>query len=233
MSRSHVRRSVLLALALSALACRESNTQSQGSTSGGSTPVRDEPDATLTVIDAASTPVRDEPDVVVVVTGDAASDAGASEDAGQSPLEQRVRAMAGDPALIRASVRAPRGLSLIRYIEAPPSGRGGERHSAEHLCGANMQRRERELRAIFATAVRRADEGQGFDCDGTVCVVPGMEYEESRRFHFAASAPGEAPQLESIELVTTALMGEEWLTRMETYVRAARTQHAAHPCPAR
>lgn len=82
-------------------------------------------------------------------------------------------------------------------------------------------------------AVRRADEGQGIECDATSCTVSGMEFEETRRFRFRRSAVSEQPQLESIELVTTAAMGPEWIERMEAFVRRSIEQHIAHPCATR
>lgn len=216
-------------------ACRDSATNGAVTSSGGST---DAPDAAAIVTpvvehDARAAVIED----AAIATSAEDASVRASADSGaqtqNSRLEQRVRAMAANPALIAASVRAPRGLSLIRYTEAPPSGRGREVHSSEHLCGATVQRRERELRAILALAVRRADEGMGIECDATSCTVPGMEYEDTRRIRFNPSETSDPPQLESIELVTTAAMGEEWMERMEAFVRRSTEQHVAHPCAAR
>jgi hypothetical protein len=216
-------------------ACRDGAPRAGSTSSGGST---DAPNAAAIVDDAQASPTT------VVASEDAGASRSIADGATQasgdgsvqtqnSRLEQRVRAMAANPALIAASVRAPRGLSLIRYTEAPPSGRGREVHSSEHLCGAAVGRRERELHAIFALAVRRADEGQGIECDATSCTVSGMEHEDTRIFRFNPSETSDPPQLEAIELVTTAAMGEEWMTRMETFARNAFAQHAAHPCAAR
>jgi hypothetical protein len=225
---------VSLALLACLCACRDGAATSALSSSGGRTDAPDATTVTLPIERDAPSAVSE--DAATSVRVQDAVERERTDGGAQTPngsLEQLIRAMAANPALITASVRSPRGLSLLRFTAPPPSGRGRQVHSSQHLCGDEVRRRERELHAIVAMAVRRADEGQGIECDATSCTVSGMEFEETRRFRFRRSAVSEQPQLESIELVTTAAMGPEWIERMEAFVRRSIEQHIAHPCATR
>jgi hypothetical protein len=161
---------------------------------------------------------------------DAAVEASVVADETPSPLELRLRAIAGDTAALRAAIVAPRGLSLVEVLEAPPNGRGRERRSAEQLCGAALDRRAESVRQTLVALVRRADEGMTVQCHDNVCLVPGQEYEPTRRVYFTVAPEGGAPMIEAIVITSEAAIEERWVAAARAYVDRSLAAHRRARC---
>ncbi len=161
---------------------------------------------------------------------DAAVEASVVADETHSPLELRLRAIAGDTAALRAAIVAPRGLSLVEVLEAPPNGRGRERRSAEQLCGAALDRRAESVRQTLVALVRRADEGMSVECHDNVCLVPGQEYEPTRRVYFTVAPEGGAPMIEAIVITSEAAIEERWVAAARAYVDRSLAAHRRTRC---
>jgi hypothetical protein len=161
---------------------------------------------------------------------DAAVEARVVADETPSPLELRLRAIAGDTTALRAAIVAPRGLSLVEVLEAPPNGRGRERRSAEQLCGAALDRRAESVRQTLVALVRRADEGMTVQCHDNVCLVPGQEYEPTRRVYFTVAPEGGAPMIEAIVITSEAAIEERWVAAARAYVDRSLAAHRRARC---
>jgi hypothetical protein len=139
---------------------------------------------------------------------------------------------ASDDAFL-AGISPTRGLTVVHYLEAPPSGRGRQRRENERVCPATFGRRAAALRQMLTAALARADAGQDIVCDASSCVIPGMEYEEARHFTFVVDGDAGSPTLESMEFVSEAAMPEPWLAAARAYRDRAIAAHRRAPCPAR
>lgn len=181
-------------------------------------PVISAVDAAVVIADAAADAA---PDVAV-------TDAAASEQDPPDPHLVRLRALAADDNALRAGIDATRGVTVIHYIEAPPSGQGREDLSNRHLCGAAVTRALPSLRSALNAAIEQAGANESFSCDGDVCSVPGMEYQPAFHLYFVSS--GDTLTLEAIAQVSEATMGEQWMTRATAYVTRSLTAARAHPC---
>lgn len=131
---------------------------------------------------------------------------------------------------MRAAIAAPRGLSLVNVLEAPPSGRGRERRTAEQLCGAALDRRAESVRQTLVALVRRADEGMSVECHDNVCLVPGQEYEPTRRVYFTVEAGGGPSMIEAIVITSEAAIEERWVAAAHAYVDRSLAAHRRTRC---
>lgn len=206
----------LLAL-LALVACSSTRAAQVSAPPVVTAPVISAVDAAI-VVDAATAA---SPDVAI------ADDASSEQDP-PDPHLVRLRALAADDDALRAGIDAARGVTVIRYIEAPPSGRGREDLSNRHLCGATVTRALPSLRSALSAAIEQAGASESFSCDGDVCTVPGMEYQPAFHLYFVSS--GDALTLEAIAQVSEATMGEQWMTRATAYVTRSLTAARAHPC---
>lgn len=172
-----------------------------------------------------------EPTAPASDAGTSASDASpADSGAAPSALERQLRAMVASDDAFVAAILPTRGLSVIEYLEAPPSGRGRPTRRAEQLCGAALRQRARGLRDQITQALTRAADGQDILCEAEECTVPGMEYEATKRFRFILADDGAAPRLESIEFVSEATMGDAWLNAARTHTNTALATHRRTTC---
>lgn len=160
---------------------------------------------------------------------DVAPDASAAPDASPDPRELRLRALANGSAPLADAIDPARGVTVVRHIEAPPSGQGRARITDQRLCGAALARALPAIRRDLAAAVEQADAGEGFFCDpaGT-CVTPGMEYQPEWRVTFV-DAQGTL-RLEAIAQVSVAALDEAWVDRANAHVARALAASRARPC---
>lgn len=176
-------------------------------------------------------------DAAAPVSSDAASDAAsadaATDDAPTAraqpdPHLVRLRALAADDATLRAGIDPARGVTMIRYLEAPPSGEGREEHTSRRLCGATLARALPSVRRALNAAIEQSTANESFDCEGDVCTVAGMEYQPVHRLYFVTT--GDTITLEAIAQVSEAAMASEWLLRATDFVTRNLTAARAHPC---
>lgn len=171
------------------------------------------------------------PDVAAAPDAAPAPDApvdAAVADAPLDPLVLRIRALAGGTEALAAAVDPARGLVVARYLEAPPSGQGGERHTAQRLCGATLTRSAAAVRRDLAAAVAQAEGGDGFVCQDRVCVAPGMEYQPEWRVHFE-DVQGTL-RLTGVAQVSVAAIADAWVARANAYVDRAFADARRTPC---
>lgn len=219
-----------LALLLSLGACRTSspastqseptvNATAQGSSSDDAATPPSAPDADATDASASA-------------SDDAASAPAADAQAGPSPMERRLREMAASDEAFSAGISSTRGLVVVRYLEAPPSGRGRETRTNERVCPAQLTRRVAELRGLLVRALARAPDPQDMQCEGNECRISGMEYEESRVFTFE-TGDGGAMTLSAMRFVSEAAMPQRWIEAADAYHRSNYERLQRTPCPAR
>lgn len=221
----------ILILALAALsACgstRASTTASQPVTQPTSAPAADA---------SASAPA---PDASVVEPSRDASAADAfaadaSEDDANEPPDPRLarlRAFADGSTPIAEATDPAHGLTVVRYLEAPPSGQGRETFTSQHHCGAALARELPALRRTLAAIVEQARDTESFDCRGGECVVRGMEYQPAWHVLFL-DVQGQ-PRIEAVMQVSEALMSEAWLSRATAFTERSLAAARARPCPPR
>lgn len=185
---------------------------------------------------AAPSPVVEPAPPIVVAYPDAAPVADASiADAAPSdapapvdPHIARLRVIATDRAALAAAIDPARGVTVIHYVEAPPSGRGREEHTSQHLCGVGLARALPTVQRALAEAVAQAEGIDAIDCANHECVVPGMEYQPAWHLYFVDM--NGSLQLEALAQVSEAALGEAWLTRARTYVTRGLAAARARPC---
>lgn len=158
---------------------------------------------------------------------DAASDAPPARD----PRLAWLRTLSNGGAPMTGATDPARGLTVVHYIEAPPSGQGGESISTQHHCGAALTRQLPALRQVLAAIVEQADANEAFDCNASECIVPGMEYQPA--WHVLFVDVQGAPRIEAVMQLSEAAMNEAWLARVNAYVTRSLTAARAHPCPQR
>ncbi|MDP3277807.1 MAG: hypothetical protein Q8Q09_21670 [Deltaproteobacteria bacterium] len=181
------------------------------------------------VVDAQTTT----PSTSEIATDSASGDATSDELAGSPHRDRLVAALrAWSQGTQPVTAVGPRGVTMIEYLEAGPSGHHPERHTQTRLCGSTLQRRMRALRAMATDALGRTDNGADITCDPQhVCHIPGMEYQPSLRFYFDVG-DGSQSTLVAVANVSVAALGEPWLTQMEQYVTTAMSSSARGTCSA-
>ena len=155
----------------------------------------------------------------------------APEAAPPDPRALRLRALANGSVALADAIDSARGVTIIRHIEAPPSGHGRARISDQRLCGAALTRALPAIRRDLASAVEQAGEDP-IDCgaDGT-CIIPGMEYQPAWQIYFV-DVQGEL-RLDAVAELSLAAMGDEWVDAANAHVTRALTAARARPCPQR
>jgi hypothetical protein len=183
----------------------------------------------------ASVPMQDTPlSAEPAGPTDAPSADVATERAAPHPLIAMIRSLAAPTSALEGAVSPSRGVSRIQYVEAPPSGNGRPRISAERYCAAAIGRASATLRADLAEFVQRIDSGTEAVCgDDGACVVPGMEYQPSLTVRFAAGGDGATQTLESFERVSLAALSADWTARARAHVERALSNDRARRCAAR
>lgn len=142
-----------------------------------------------------------------------------------------LRALANGAAPMTGATDPARGLTVVHYIEAPPSGQGGESISTQHHCGAALTRQLPALRTVLAAVVEQADANEAFDCNASECIVPGMEYQPA--WHVLFTDVQGAPRVEAVMQLSEAALNDAWLARVNAYVTRSLSAARAHPCPQR
>jgi hypothetical protein len=147
-----------------------------------------------------------------------------------NPHVARLRALAADPAALAAAIGPTRGLALVHYVEAPPSGRGRPDISSRHLCGAALTRALPSVQRTLGAVIEQLDNNSDTSCENHVCTVPGMEYQPAWHIHFV-DVNGTL-ELEALAQVSEAAMSDDWLNRANAYVTRALSAARARPCSA-
>jgi hypothetical protein len=179
--------------------------------------------------DASATP----PPEVTPPVSDASTDAEVRVDAvAMTPEERLVRAFARGEIPIHDAVDPVRGLTVVHYLEAPPSGEGREDISNRRHCGTGLAQSADALRREFTSAVEQAEAMGGFHCSAGECLVTGMEYAPVWNFTFA-QGDGGALRIESVVRASRALMNEAWVTRSQAYINRSLAASRARPCGSR
>jgi hypothetical protein len=145
------------------------------------------------------------------------------------PRIVRLRALASNTTPLAEAVDAAHGVLVVRYLEAPPSGQGGERISNQHLCGTALTRQLAALQRDLAAVVAQANTNDSLQCDNQGCNVAGMEYQPA--WHIQFVTVGTSLQLESIVQVSHGAMSEAWNTRADAYISRSLATARTHPCP--
>ncbi len=215
---------VVTALSCGSSACRTTPSADNGMSAGSS-----------------SVPDGQETAVVFENTNLAASDASIpATDAGTvvaapepvDPLVAVIRALGAPNASLIDAIDPARGLSVINYIEAPPSGRGRQRISNDRHCGPALRRALPAVQRDIADFVQRMSDPADVECADGACTVHGMEYQPELTLRFATAGDGGTPKLESIEQLSVAALPDAWVTRARAHVTSSLASGRARPCPA-
>jgi len=165
------------------------------------------------------------------VAPDAAPDAAAPDAAAPDPRALRLRALADGSVPLAQAIDPARGVTIIRHVEAPPSGRGRARISDQRLCGAALTRALPAIRRDLAAAVEQAGEDAiACGADGT-CIVPGMEYQSAWQIYFV-DVQGTL-RLDAVAELSIAAMNGEWVDAVNGHVTRALAAARQRPCPQR
>lgn len=183
------------------------------------------------------------PDVTAVTDASAPDAANAPDDAppadatpsdappARDPRLAWLRTLANGGAPMTGATDPARGLTVVHYIEAPPSGQGGESISTQHHCGAALTRQLPALRQVLSAVVEQADANEAFDCNASECIVPGMEYQPA--WHVLFVDVQGAPRIEAVMQLSEAALSDAWLARVNAYVTRSLSAARARPCPQR
>jgi hypothetical protein len=148
-----------------------------------------------------------------------------------NPHIARLRALAAGTVALTDAIDPARGVTVVRHIEAPPSGRGRAQISDRRLCGVALTRALPSLRRDLAAAVEQMHEDDRPCNEDGVCVMPGMEYQPEWRIYFV-DVQGSL-KLEAIAQVSVAALSDEWVEAAGAHVSRALAASRARPCPQR
>lgn len=144
-------------------------------------------------------------------------------------LVARIHALAEGIEPLARAVDESRGLVIVRYLEAPPSGRGGTRRSAQRLCGTTLVRSAERVRQDLTAALEQAAHNDGFVCSSShVCVVRGMEHQPDWRVFFEEQ--GGVLVWTGLAQVSVAAMHPSWVAEVEAYIANAFADARRRPC---
>lgn len=163
-----------------------------------------------------------------------ASDASASVEAGtdasvMTPEERLVRAFARGEIAVTDAVDPVRGVTVVHYLEAPPSGEGREDISSRRHCGTGLTQSADALRRELTAAVEQAEAMGGFQCSARDCLVTGMEYAPMWNVTFV-QGDGGSLRIEAVVRASRSLMNQAWVARSEAYVNRSLAASRARPC---
>jgi hypothetical protein len=135
------------------------------------------------------------------------------------PLAVRIRALAAGSEDLAAAIDPARGLTVVRFLEAPASGRGGETIDHRRVCPAGLPRETATLRDHLASALAQAEGPSGMQCTDDSCVAPGMEYQPEWRVIFE-NLQG-VRRLVGLAQVSAAALSDSWRSRADAHVARA------------
>lgn len=140
-----------------------------------------------------------------------------------------MRAFARGEVAVTDAVDLTRGLTVVHYLEAPPSGEGREDISNRRHCGAGLVQSADALRREFTAAVEQAEAMGGFQCSARECLVTGMEYAPMWSVTFV-QGDGGSLRIESVVRASRALMNDAWVARSQAYIQRSLATSRARPC---